>query len=506
MSISIFCIMPFCNKLSTIWKQCKYRLYRSTNLHVRSIADVYSEKSEFHWLSNCSPSFIIDGDKVHVLNEPCEFYETLKINISQAKRRIAIASLYLGTGKLEEELVGAIRHSLLNSRNNGNDLKVSILLDHTRGSRGQEKNSRTMLLPLLMEFPKHVDIALFHTPALRGLLRWIIPEKYNETIGVSHLKVYLTDDTFILTGANLSNDYFTNRQDRYILIEKSPHIADYFENLVTMVSGFSLQLHPDNVTSMSNVKFPAHPYKDWDRGRKFCGIANGTVNKFIKKWTKESEKVSKYSKGDTVIYPLLQMGLFGITQDENVTLKLLLDMPEASTTHLATGYFNLTPHYSNCILNSKGNYEILCAHPLANGFYKAGGIIGGIPDAFTNFAKEFFNHVQHFKHFEWIKVNEYIRSYWTFHAKGLWYTPQDDHYPNMSMIGSSNFGHRSVKRDLENQTILLTSNEKLRYMLGKERDHVFKYIVKVTNETFEAIERRVPIWVKIISYFTRSFF
>lgn len=91
---------------------------------------------------------------------------------------------------------------------------------------------------------------------------------------------------------------------------------------------------------------------------------------------KESKKVSKYSKGDTVIYPLLQMGLFGITQDENVTLKLLLDMPEASTTHLATGYFNLTPHYSNCILNSKGNYEILCAHPLANGFYKAGGIIG----------------------------------------------------------------------------------------------------------------------------------
>ena len=90
MSISIFCIMPFCNKLSTIWKQCKYRLYRSTNLHVRSIADVYSEKSEFHWLSNCSPSFIIDGDKVHVLNEPCEFYETLKVLQTLLRRHIYV--------------------------------------------------------------------------------------------------------------------------------------------------------------------------------------------------------------------------------------------------------------------------------------------------------------------------------------------------------------------------------------------------------------------------------
>lgn len=83
-------IMPFCNKLSTIWKQCKYRLYRSTNLHVRSIADVYSEKSEFHWLSNCSPSFIIDGDKVHVLTEPCQFYETLKVLQTLLMRHIYV--------------------------------------------------------------------------------------------------------------------------------------------------------------------------------------------------------------------------------------------------------------------------------------------------------------------------------------------------------------------------------------------------------------------------------
>jgi CDP-diacylglycerol--glycerol-3-phosphate 3-phosphatidyltransferase len=57
-----------------------------------------------------------------------------------------------------------------------------------------------MLLPLLQEFPEHVRFAFYHTPELRGFLRWIVPEKFNETIGVSHLKVYLMDDSFIISG------------------------------------------------------------------------------------------------------------------------------------------------------------------------------------------------------------------------------------------------------------------------------------------------------------------
>lgn len=39
------------------------------------------------------------------------------------------------------------------------------------------------------------------------------------TQAVSHLKALVFDDTLILTGANLSRDYFTNRQDRYVAIQ-----------------------------------------------------------------------------------------------------------------------------------------------------------------------------------------------------------------------------------------------------------------------------------------------
>ena len=62
------------------------------------------------------------------------------------------------------------------------------------------KNSRTMLLLMKKKHPNQCRIALFHTPNLRGILRRIIPERFNETINVMHLKAYLFDDTLIMSG------------------------------------------------------------------------------------------------------------------------------------------------------------------------------------------------------------------------------------------------------------------------------------------------------------------
>lgn len=76
-----------------------------------------------------------------------------------------------------------------------NELLVFALPSHSG-----RKNSRTMLLPLLQRFPEHVRVSLFHTPNLRGLLRLLIPERFNETIGLQHIKVYLFDNNVILSG------------------------------------------------------------------------------------------------------------------------------------------------------------------------------------------------------------------------------------------------------------------------------------------------------------------
>lgn len=81
----------------------------------------------------------------------------------------------------------------------GGDLRVKFLFDYMRGSRGK-RNTRTMLLPLLKDFEQRVSVALYHTPDLRGLIKRVLPERYNETFGVAHMKIYLFDNTIIMSG------------------------------------------------------------------------------------------------------------------------------------------------------------------------------------------------------------------------------------------------------------------------------------------------------------------
>lgn len=64
-----------------------------------------------------------------------------------------------------------------------------------------------MLLPLLQRFPEQMRVSLYHTPDLRGLLRLLVPERFNETIGVQHIKVYLFDNSLIISGYELTDTY-----------------------------------------------------------------------------------------------------------------------------------------------------------------------------------------------------------------------------------------------------------------------------------------------------------
>lgn len=84
-------------------------------------------------------------------------------------------------------------------RSNG-DLEVNILLDYMRGSRGKP-NSRMILEPLLEDdCAKSCKIHLYHTPRLRGVLKSIMPNRFNELIGLQHMKIYIFDDSLIISG------------------------------------------------------------------------------------------------------------------------------------------------------------------------------------------------------------------------------------------------------------------------------------------------------------------
>lgn len=58
-----------------------------------------------------------------------------------------------------------------------------------------------MLEPLLQSrFGDSCNVSLYHTPKLRGFLKAVIPARFNELIGLQHMKIYLFDDTLIISG------------------------------------------------------------------------------------------------------------------------------------------------------------------------------------------------------------------------------------------------------------------------------------------------------------------
>lgn len=238
---------------------------------------------------------------------------------------------------------------------------------------------------------------------------------------------------FTFYSANLSEDYFTNRQDRYVIFEDCKELCDYFDELVQTVSKFSFQLQADD-TLKTHPDFPYHPYKG--SKKTFNVEAGKLLTSFMKKYSSRgfkadmvktlnqsettcetlslskarnkslnqlettnktlnqpvlSNKTLNQSKSgidgisanysevrDTLVFPLLQMGTMGVRQDEHVTRNILACAPPNTDLLMATAYFNLTDDYWNALFETKSQVELLMAHPKAMGFYKAAGMAGGL--------------------------------------------------------------------------------------------------------------------------------
>ncbi|CAJ1080015.1 CDP-diacylglycerol--glycerol-3-phosphate 3-phosphatidyltransferase%2C mitochondrial [Xyrichtys novacula] len=465
--------------------------------------------SHFRWMAEHVPAFRVPGTHIHILSSPDQFYQTMKARIKTAKRRVVMASLYLGTGQLEQELVDCMEEALQRSQDDSvsPDLKVSVLLDYTRGSRGQI-NSRTMLLPLLQRFTSQMRVSLYHTPDLRGLLRLLVPQRFNETIGVQHIKVYLFDDSIIISGANLSDSYFTNRQDRYVLLENCREVADFFSDLVEAVGDVSLQLQPDDSVTM--LEGMVHPYKG--NRQDFSAVARDRIMEVMntahvrQQLLNRLEDSEDEGEEDTWVFPLVQMKPLGIQVDEQVTQRLLTDAGPDSTVFLTSGYFNLTRAYMRLVLGAGASYRILTASPEVNGFFGAKGVAGAIPAAYIHIARQFYNQVCRLGQQERIHLHEYHRSQWTFHAKGLWYYLQGQDRPCLTLIGSPNFGYRSVHRDLEAQIAIVTDNEELQSQLQEEQEMLYRRSSEVSDSTFERPDRHVKLWVKLVTPLIKNFF
>ena len=63
----------------------------------------------------------------------------------------------------------------------------------------------------------------------------------------------------------------------------------------------------------------------------------------------------------------------------------------------------------------------------------------------------------------------FVSLFMKLNVSGLWITPPKDTLPVMTVIGSSNYGRRSLERDLESQCYLYTENSDLRQRMKEVR-------------------------------------
>lgn len=355
---------------------------------------------------------------------------------------------------------------------------------------------------------------MYHTPNLTGIRKAILPKRINEGWGLQHMKLYGIDDEIIMSGANLSDDYFTNRQDRYHLLA-SREICGYFAKIHSIVCSISYLVTPSSSAPGGfTLDWPTsnaqpEPLRDPTAYRK---TATALLAPLLKPSALPPQ--SDMKKTDTQIYPLVQ--LTPLLKDNDTSTEkpgmthilTLLSTPAFSGAKwtFTAGYFNMSPWLRNLLLaSSPSSATVVAASPWANGFYGSKGISGMLPAAYTYLGKTFLSAVHDAGLQKQIQLKEWRRGTvntpggWTYHAKGLWITlpGEETKGPSVSIVGSSNYTKRSYSLDLEANVAVVTRNEGLMKRLGEEERWLQEYAGVVDKGTFERTERRVGWHVRV---------
>lgn len=308
--------------------------------------------------------------------------------------------------------------------------------------------------------------------------------------------------------ANLSTDYFTNRQDRYHLFS-SKEITEHFWRLHSGVSSFSFLVQPsEQDPSGFTLQWPDNNSapSPLDKPQSFIKSSTSTLHSLIHPKEKPDDGIS-----DTRVYMLGQMSQV-MKPDTSTELPIIthilktLALPayrDSSWTFTA-GYFNPAPSLTKLLLNTASSSNtVITASPEANGFYKSKGVSGLLPDAYTLLARRFVHRVHHQGRDTDITLKEWRYGMvgqpggWTYHAKGLWVTMPGDKYPALSIIGSSNYTKRSYSHDLEAGALIVTKDEGLKKRLGDEQLWLQEHASKVTRDDLAKNERRVGLKVRV---------
>ena len=173
----------------------------------------------------------------------------------------------------------------------------------------------------------------------------------------------------IFDRANLSRDYFVDRQDRYMVLKSCAQLCDFYSLLFDIVKDFSFEVGPTGAISFNNMNKRLHPYLGIYS--EFCNTFSEQINSLYRSYTTNKSSCmdlaqinSDPSEDRAFIIPLVQNGHVGVRIDEHFTNNIISSSSKATQFYMATGYFNLTPNYINRILTNAAQFKILTTSAL----------------------------------------------------------------------------------------------------------------------------------------------
>jgi phosphatidylserine/phosphatidylglycerophosphate/cardiolipin synthase-like enzyme len=276
-----------------------------------------------------------------------------------------------------------------------------------------------------------------------------LPSPLDELWAVCHFKVIVVDDTAILTGANLSDEYFHCRQARVCVVEDRA-FADLLAGIVDVVADHSVRVSPH------------------DRRRSPL-LPPAAVGARVVAFVDAAPTSTLPPSANTVsITPLFQHPHCGVAQ-ERAVLRTLLSSTRG-TLHIHTPYTNFPTDYVDALRarlsTSTRPTHLTVASPLSHSFTTGRGLKALVPGFYAEREQTVLRRLGVCA--AALRIRHYLRSGWVFHSKGMW-LDDDDAQTTTTLIGSSSFGLRSVLRDFDLSFLLVSADAALR---GAWRDEL----------------------------------
>lgn len=427
------------------------------------------------------------GAKTSVLDEPSEFYRVLCNLIREAEEGVTLCALYIGSGPLAQGLVDAILEriqTLASKRQEGDaaamkPFRVRMVMDYHRMRDGIDLLTMKRLLEVVNPSDAsnrysfvRVEAYLYQHPC--SWTRWVYPlGRAAEGLGVQHAKIFCVDDRhIILTGANLSDDYFSTRTDRYFVIRDSPLVGAWFNGVCTAIADVS---HPvltlsswralrgsesGECSPMLEPKGPLrklwfstfHAHQRLSRPlqhrvssllllpnqsgfdpalhtERFIEKLRSRLILFAEEMRQRSGdaavKLWKTCDGgsgayDTLLFPTIQCGPAGVVHDSRLVERLLCLAGRGSNhLYLTSPYMNLYGSYMDEILKHRASLDCVTASVKANSWNNIKGA-RFIPQSYLQLQRRFLYLCKDFNALNRIQLHEYGIPGRTFHSKGLW--------------------------------------------------------------------------------------